>query len=339
MPQPKTDKLRVLYVSPGSPGPAEPWILGQQSLRADIDWDVAYLPQTGSLARLLAALFIPRRLGRYDLVVTAEYFEAAGMNLRLLLTLCRTRHVVWGLNQSRKTLTQKFVKPIADRLFRRSDAIVVHSTREIDLFCDMHGLDRARFDFVHWGFDMPAVTPTAFSDGRAPYVCLIGRNNRDLLTFAKGLEGTGVNGVVIADEIPEPIRETLRAGGIEFQLKVPFNACLDCQRHAMASAVLLNDASRGAGHITMVSAMFLGVPQIVTDTGVVKDYFTHEQHGLDVPLGAADEFRAAVIALRDDEPRRRRMGANARAFAAAHFTNDAVAARFLAIARRLGRKG
>ncbi len=333
---PKTDKLRVLYVSPGHPGPTAPWILGEDGVRDAIESDTVYLPQTGSLARMLAALFVRRRLGRYDVVVTAEYFEAAGMNLRLLLTFSRTRHVIWGLNQSRKALVQKFVKPVADRLFRRADAVVVHSTREIDLFCDLHGLDRARFNFVHWGFDMPAIAPTAFANGRAPYLCLIGRNNRDLLTFAKGLEGTGLGGVVIADEIPEPVRAVLRAGGIEFILKADFNTCLDCIRNAMASAVLLNDSSRGAGHITMVAAMFLGVPQIVTDTGVVKDYFTHEQHGISVPLGGVDEFRAAAIALRDDPARRQRMGADARAFANAHFTNAAVAARFMEIARRLG---
>ncbi len=324
-------KLRMLYVSPTSPGPKAPWILGQGRLHADIDWDVVYLPQSGSVARFVAALFLPRRLGRYDCVITAEYYEAAGMNLRLLLTLSRTRHVIWGLNQSRKALVQKFVKPVADRLFRRADAIAVHSTSEIAMFCALHGLDEARFHFVHWGFDLPPITPTTFSAGQAPYVCLIGRNNRDLVTFAEGLAGTGMKGVVIADDVPPGVRELLDKHGVDVHLKADFNTCLDCIRNATASAVLLNDSSRGAGHITMVAAMFLGVPQIVTDTGVVKDYFTHEQHGISVPLGAPDAFRQAVLELRDDTSTRLRTSKNAQAFAMAHFTNDAVAARFLEI--------
>ncbi len=332
---PKPHKIRALYVSPNEQNAREPWILGQPGVRDQVDFDAVYCTHSGSIRRFIAALFLPRRLAHYDLIVTAEYFEAAGINLRLLLTFNRARHLTWGLNQSRKLLTHWLVKPVADWMFRRTDAIVVHSNREIELFLSLHGLRRERFNFVHWGFDSPSVDATVFSDGRSPYVCLVGRNNRDLLTFAKGLEGTGVHGVVIADDIPENIRETLRAGGIEFLLKVDFNTCLDCIRNAMASAVLLNDSTRGAGHITMVSAMFLGVPQIVTNASVVADYFTDTEHGISVPLGDADAFRQAVIALRDDAEARQRMGANARRYAAAHFTNEAVASRFLAIVQGL----
>ncbi len=63
---------------------------------------------------IVRSLFIPRRLSRYDLIVTREYFSSFGINLRSFSPGCSTKHVTVGLNQSRRLLRTSW--PMIDRL-------------------------------------------------------------------------------------------------------------------------------------------------------------------------------------------------------------------------------
>jgi glycosyltransferase involved in cell wall biosynthesis len=71
--------------------------------------------------------------------------------------------------------------------------------------------------------------------------------------------------------------------------------CVSCIRNAAANVTLLRDGSRGAGHITVVIAMHLGVPQIYSDTEVLREYFPTPGFGLPVPVGDKDEVARRML--------------------------------------------
>ncbi len=321
-------EINVLYVSSGS---GEDWIVQNQSLIGLIKWVTLGISSNSSLWRIISGLFVAQRLTNFDVVVSNEYFIAFGINLRLRLTRCNTKHIVWGLNQSRRLLDYPGLKGIVSWVFNRSDVIVTHSVREADIFSKVHHIDRNRFRFAHWGYDLPAITPSLFSKKKSEYVCMIGRNNRDIETFCEGLKGTGLQGVVITSALSDNETERLQKSGVEIHQDLDFNTCLDCIRHSFANVILLKDDLRGAGHITLVSAMFLGVPQIISCAAVLEDYFIHEEHGLMIPIGSAHAFRSALDKLHKNPELKQKMGHSSQEYALKNFTNNAIAEHFVSI--------
>lgn len=329
-------RLRALYVYAGWASSEPQWITGHRFTRASFDWTCAPIPTVSSLGRVWSSL-VALDLKGYDLIVSSEYFIGFGINLRLRLAGAKTPHILWGLNQSRRAFDTQGTKRFVSWVFNRSTRIVVHSRHESLLFASLHDIAEDKFRFVHWGFDLPQVRPGKYADPqRGPYVCLIGRNNRDIATFCAGLEGTGIRGIVITSRLPDDERDELsRFTHIEVHQDLAMNDCLDCMRSALANVVLVNDNTRGAGHITMVAAMLMGKPQIISIAPVVEDYYCNGETALGVKVGSVHEFRAAVLRLRANPGLARDLAAAGRQFGLENCTNDAVATRFMDLAAEL----
>jgi glycosyltransferase involved in cell wall biosynthesis len=330
--------IRALYVYSGEDSGdsnAIPWVLDYPQIKSCIAWSRLGVPDASSVARMRGGFSI-KNPSQYDLIVSNEYYLAFGVNLRLLLTGCPAAHIIWGLNQSRRLLDIKYSERFVSWVFNRANRVVTHSAHETDLFARVHNIDRCKFRFAHWGYDLPHISETIFSQPRsAPYVCLIGRNNRDIETFCKGLAGTGVRGIIIASGIPDNLLTSIQEFDVEVHQDLDLNACLDCIRNALANVVLVKNDERGAGHITVVSGMLLGKPHIMTRARVLADYCEHNVHGLTVEMHSVDSFRKAVQHLLAHPDVRSNMGRAAREFAIANLTNTAVANRFYNIASEL----
>jgi hypothetical protein len=329
-------RLRALYVYAGTPSSETQWVTGHRLTCNAFDWTPAPIPTASSLGRVWSSL-VALDLTGYDLIVSSEYFIGFGINLRLRLLRVKTPHIVWGLNQSRRALDMQVTKRFVSWVFNRSTRIVVHSRHESLLFASLHDIAEDKFRFAHWGFDLPQILPCKYSDtATGPYVCLIGRNNRDVATFCSGLQGTGIRGIVITSRLSEAEREELsRFPHIEVHQDLAMNDCLDCMRSALANVVLVSDNPRGAGHITMVAAMLMGKPQIISIAPVVEDYYRNGETALGVKVGSVDAFRSALLRLRDDPGLARDLADTGRQFGLEHCTNDAVAGRFMEVAADL----
>lgn len=329
-------KLRVLYIYAGDanrPG----WMTQEPQVNQHIEWSTLGVEAGASLQRVIKALTHRAALQSLDLIISSEYFLAFGVNLRLLLTACSTPHVIWGLNQSRKTLAQPFVHSLSNRVFGRSDFVITHSRAEASMFQKLHALPSKKFKFVPWGFDLPNIDPRPFLEQQVPYVCLVGRNNRDLETFALACDMAKIQGVVITSTVSADVRDMLQARQILLFENLSFERCLACIRDGLFSAVLLNDDDRGAGHITMVAAMLLGKAQVVSDAQVIKDYVHSPEHAVKVPLRDPQACAQAFQQLANHEALRNRMGEAAREHARLVNSNQAVANHLLALASSLKR--
>lgn len=280
----------------------------------------------------IKALAIARLVARapafsdYDAVLAIGYVSAFAVALRARLTGSKTPVIVVGLNLATKQIRTgvAFIDRAIDKTFQRLDLSIVHSRNEIDLFHQMHGLDRSRFAFAHWGYDLPRHDSQRFA-GRAPYVCMIGRNNRDFKTFCEAVEKAGVDGVIIAPayakfDFSVPDR-------IEIHRDIPFADCLSCIEHALANLILVKDDERGAGHITAVSAMLLRAPQIYSDVSVLGDYFIDGVTGLAAPVGEADAVAGAIRRIVDAPDEAKRMTDAARDYALRWLSHEATVRR------------
>ena len=291
--------------------------------------DIQVLGTENTWLTLFRSFFMPRRLSNYGIIITHEYFSSFGVNLRLLVTFCRTKHVTVGLNQSRKLLKSGIgpVDRLINRIFRRCDLIIVHSRREMTLFSQIHAIPPERFYFSMWGFDLPSITAAQFSSWERPYVCLVGRNNRDIGVFIEALAGMPIDGILITssyqfvpDELPP---------NIHVFRDLPQNDTLDCIAHARANLILLKDNDRGAGHITAVVAMLAGTPQIFSDVEVIRDYLVDDVSAIGIALGDAAALRRAIERLLASPTVAAALSENAKSYAERWLTDKVASGRVL----------
>lgn len=244
--------------------------------------------------RIALTIFLTVLTRRPAVVISGEYRRSFLGNLALIATWNRAPHLVIGMNLSAKPIVSRYglVQRLIDAVFRRTTAIIVHSTREAENFADLHHLPAERFAFSHRGFDLPTVGTDRFDTVQKPYFCMIGRNNRDLECFAQAVAIAGTRGIAV---IPGYL--AVRSGldqELELHRDLSLADCISCMRNAAGNVTLLRDGSRGAGHITVVTAMHLGRPQIFSDTEVLQEYFPDDRFGLAVPVGDPVAAAAAM---------------------------------------------
>jgi glycosyltransferase involved in cell wall biosynthesis len=280
-----------------------------------------------------AIMFKLRHLKRYDAIITTEYNIAFVICLRLLLQRLPTRHVVVGLNLSGRPIRLGLapLDALFNRIFGRLDGIIVHSREEIEQFSALHNLSLDRFAFSPWGFDLPEASApsTLFLADQPPYFCMIGRNNRDFETFVMAVEASNSRGVIICgskDKVLNDVHPLIT----EYH-DLPMEECIACVRHALANVILVNDANRGAGHITAVMAMLLAKPQIFSSVAVLQDYLASEETGIGVPLHDVGAVAAAMDRFKAEPTTVAAFGNAAQQRAADDFSHEATSRRTLAM--------
>ena len=280
-----------------------------------------------TLSTVLRALLIARRLRSYDVVMTSEYFASFAISLRLILTFCRSKHVTIGLNQSRRLLKSgvRILDWVIDRVFRRCDMFFVHSRQEIRLFEALHDLPPGKFCFLPWGFDLPAIAQDRFAAWDRAYLCMIGRNNRDVESFIRLADGLAIDAILITSHYQNV--PTNLPPNVHIFRDLSMEDCLSCIKHARINLILVKNDLRGAGHITAVAAMMLVVPQVVSDASVLSDYFVDQSNCIKVPLGDLMSIRLAVDKILNEEMFAAALVRNGVSYASKWLTHRATEAR------------
>ena len=281
-----------------------------------------------SFLQILETFRVTKDFSKFDLVVVTDYLLAFGLCLRKIVSRNRTQMAALSFNVSRRYLRTS-IGPIdwaINYLFRQLLLIVVHSRAERELFSHVHNLDKQRIALAHWGFDLPQDfhnQPGVADklDLSKQYVCMIGRNNRDFQTLTDAIRGTKIQAVFVASRSIDPSLDSSEQIQVFYDL--PFGECLKIIEHSVANVILLKDATRGAGHITAVSAMMLGKAHVYTDASVLDDYLLDGRHGISVPIGDASSARQALLQLYNDEALRFRFGVEAKQYAKAFLSHSA----------------
>jgi len=314
---------KILLVDRGNPASANPPLASALRDEGYIV-DCLTVPYDARAHGLLHILFASVRLRTYDAIAVSEYRLAWALCVRLIFTFARARLVVVGFNQSSRLYRTSvaWLDRLLNLIWRRVGFVIVHSRDEARLFHRLHAIPEDRFHFVHWGYDLPALA----DDYRPPfddYVCMIGRNNRDVATFCAAVDRAGINGILVtsrqmARQMPAPPSERVR-----LLVDIPMDECLAIVARSWAHLVLLVDGERGAGHISAVSAMLLGKAHIFSDVDTLADYLIDGFNGIAVPLRDVAAIADALVRLRDDRPLRERMAGNGHDLAAEWMSHEA----------------
>jgi glycosyltransferase involved in cell wall biosynthesis len=203
---------------------------------------------------------------------------------------------------------------------------VTHSSMERKLYSKKYYIDERRIIFTHWAVGAPDVSGQNFAVGLEEYVCCIGRNNRDFETFIKAAKESEISAVLICGQ--GQINKDILPNNVLVGFDIEKQECDNLIAGSLATVIPLIDDSTGAGHMTIVTSMLLGVPVIATKVQSVEDYVFDELNGILVTKSSVSEMAAAFRRLKDDADFRARLSAGTISFAEKYLT-EARAAEFL----------
>lgn len=292
-----------------------------------------------------------RRRGNYDAIVTDG--EHVGIPLAFLLRFSRSpvRHVTIGhrLSARKKRLFFRLLG-----VQRRIDRVAVHSRRQYDLAIEMLRIEPERLSLIPYQVDTNFWTPRPAPPERL--VVSAGLEHRDYATLFRAVEGLQAEVVIgaashwsrhpFANVAPPP---NVRVASFDYP------SLRDLYARAALVVVPLADIDNQAGVTTILEAMAMGKPVVVTQsrgqTDVVEDRRLRargvlrprpeslarrfaEQAGVPIePTGLyvaprdVEGLRKAIEYLLEHPDERARLGRAARRTAEALFTVDQFAER------------
>ena len=213
-----------------------------------------------------------------------------------------------------KTLAARFNAWLWRLMLQRVDHFIVHQ-RDLDGYAKYYGVSAARSTYVPFKVNVwDDVQKGAVTTRDEGYFQCVGRTNRDLPTFIKACEISGVPAMLLRpsaheaiqhgtkvpeDARPANLKEVIHNHGRSSWLEVI----------AGARAIVLPiaaDAINAAGISTMLDGMALGKPIIIADSPATRGVVTEEQVAL-YPAGDAPALAAAMHRLHHDDDYRNKL--------------------------------
>lgn len=260
---------------------------------------------------LIKSISVVRDCKESDVIISHHPYMSFYLSLALKLFGVNKPHYAFSFNHGNGRFFHGAMKRLAVHLFSNIDGFVVFSEAEKLMYSKYYQIPIEKFSFVHWAVNSPKITnkklPKYIATSK-PYICCMGRNNRDFDSLIKAVRSLDISAIIVCKT--GQVDEQSLPDNIIMRTDIPMEEAMLILENSTLSLTLLKDASRGAGHINIVSAMQLGIPQIVTKVSTVKDYFTDKKHGTFVNENDTNDLIKAIkelltssetIALMSDE--------------------------------------
>lgn len=248
--------------------------------------------------------------------------EHVGIPLALAMQLLGVRvpHATIGhhLTTPMKTACFRFL-----HAERRIDRTLVHSARQEQLARRRLRLPTDTVQLVPYGVDTDFWKPRDVPE--EPLVVAPGREHRDHRTLAEACSGLPARVFVSGTSAhnPRAHHSSTTAWPANVDLGSPdYRALRDLYARAQIVVVPLLRAEFPAGITTVLEAMAMAKPVIVSATAGITGLVRHGETGLLVPPEDAAALRSAITWLLNHPAERRRLSGNARDEAVSRFSLD-----------------
>lgn len=265
---------------------------------------------------------------RHDVVATHGPWIVLFTAVFMRLLGCRRPILAFTFNHGNGIFFSGPFRRLARFALPHVSMFVTHSTYEREIYSKAYNIPPEKIAFTHWAVAAPLrkndVVPYLPPD--EPFVCCIGRNNRNLPLFLEAVEQAGVHAVLIcrkgqAEGLPIPEKVILREDVSQAE-------CDEVLARASACVVPLRDDSTGAGHMTLVTALHFGTPIVAPRRRVLEDYVIDGVTGLVPEDDSAQALAATLLRVLADETEGGKLRTSSATFAAEHLSEES-AARFL----------
>ncbi len=293
------------------------WVSDQMP---EVDWILVRAPgATGGLGnrigRLVAAMRALWDARDADMVISIGAGLGAALELARKLTRIARYHLCYYINFDH--LPTGITHARQSRLYRTIDRFVVSSHVEKQLYADHFGIDPARIDVILWGVNPPVAS--AFQASNDAYVCAVGGNARDYpMLMAVAAARPDIPFVVVAR--PANLAGLTISANVKILTNIPYGDAMAVVKGARLMALPLVTTDTPCGHVTIVSAFYLGTPLIITGSAGVEDYVIDGETGLVTQSGSATAMGAAIDRLWADTALAQKISTAAKDFAELYCT-------------------
>lgn len=207
------------------------------------------------------------------------------------------------------------------RMLAKIDRFIVFSTIERTVYVKAFNLPEARFNVVLWGVRPPAVDPPDTPLQEGDYICAIGGNARDYETLMEAARLLPHIRFVCVVR-PDNLEGLCIPPNVVVLTNLPLGKTMNILKYSRLMVLPLLDSEVPCGHVTLVAAMHLAKPMVITDSDGVRDYVRDGYNALTIPARSASALAKASERLWSDDELRRRLGKNGQLFAARECTEE-----------------
>jgi glycosyltransferase involved in cell wall biosynthesis len=257
---------------------------------------------------LVESVLAAGRCSRHNIVLSASEKIAIPLAAFLSVTRQKISHVVIAHKLS-SGLKTSFLRMW--QLHKTFSHMICVCQAQADYAIHQLGVPESRVDFVHDKVDHRFFRPLNVEI--EDYVLAVGREQRDYATLLRAISGTGLRLVVVASSPWSTSQIQMdETKEVTVLSHIPYRALRDLYARARLIAVPVFDVDYAAGVNTVLEAMAMARPLIVSRTRGITDYVVHDETGIYVSPGDAKELRDAILSLWGRTKERHRLGANAR---------------------------
>ncbi|GGY47596.1 glycosyltransferase family 4 protein [Parvularcula lutaonensis] len=227
------------------------------------------------------------------------------------------RHDLFAFNFT--DLPQGSRRAAMGRAFSRLHQGFVFTEMEARLYAEAFGLDRQRLVLWPWGVQAPEFAPQREIEG--PYIAALGGEARDYAVLMEAARLRPDERFVIVAR-PKNLVGLDVPRNVTVLVNIPPERAWSVLAHADAHVLPMRSTETPCGIVSLVGAMHLGVPQVVTAAEGVLEYASDGREALAVEPGSAMAIAEAIDRLRRDEALRARLGAAAKEKAARFYSEE-----------------
>ncbi|GHT27347.1 hypothetical protein FACS189432_03690 [Bacteroidia bacterium] len=155
------------------------------------------------------------------------------------------------------------------------DRLIVFSKQEVAYYAERFALNKSKFVYFPLGIDKI----TGLTDNQAlleeQYILSVGRSNRDYDFLLEALKGSPYAVKILSNTLHKPSLEKIEIYNNAFNGDY-FNYLYNC----FCVVIPLINPKISSGQLTILQAMQLGKPVIVTESEGISDYIIHGYNGL-----------------------------------------------------------
>jgi len=258
-----------------------------------------------------------------DLLITHDPAITARCGLVQLAYGIDVPHVAFSFNF---TTLPKGLKYLAmKRAYQKVSRFVVFSQAEKQLYHEYFGIPLDIIDFIYWGVAPPKIANTAQPLITGDYICAVGGNARDYKTLMLAMEQLPQIPLVLVAR-PHNLKGLNIPSNVTIKTNISLPDAVNVIKFSKFMVLPLAGSEVPCGHVTIVNAMHLGIPTIITESTGVSDYAIENETALTYQAFSVDDLKEKTLSLWENSSRCQTLGNNAQAFANQHCNEESTIA-------------
>lgn len=269
-----------------------------------------YWFERGIRLNLRESIRASRQIHRYNVLLSTS--EKIAIPLSAILSIQRQMipHVVIAHRLSSPFKAALFRTWPLQRSFSR---IICLSRPQVEYAVIQLGISPSRVDFVFDKVDQEFFQP--LNTDSDPFILSVGQEQRDYETLIRAISGTGLKLIILASSPWSANRRKIkdeRLSDVTVMNHLGYQELREMYARARLVAIPLFDVPYAAGVNTLLEAMAMGKPLIVTRSSGIQDYVVPGETGIQVEACSWQAMQEAILDLWSRPDERSRLGLNAR---------------------------